>query len=207
VQLTSSIYGARVRFGFAVIALLATVEGCGGNSGDGDSINPGAAADQAIEQFDKDGSGSLNESELAASPGLLAARASYDKDANQEISHDELEEGLASTSSKATSWATAYFRIMQGARPLAGATIRFVPEPFLGESLHEATGTTDNQGRVSPAVADDKLPAKMKGLQVMQPGIYRVEVDHPSVKKPHKPLGCEINEALVRMGTEITLSL
>ena len=43
-------------------------------------------ADKAIELYDKDSSGSLNEAELAASPGLLAALDRYDKDRDHQIS-------------------------------------------------------------------------------------------------------------------------
>jgi hypothetical protein len=33
----------------------------------------------------------------------------------------------------------------------------------------------------------------MKGFNVLQPGVYRVEVEHASIRAPHKPLGWEVD--------------
>jgi hypothetical protein len=72
--------------------------GCGGADGGvtTPSINPSVAADKAIELYDKDGSGMLSETELAASPGLLAALDRYDKDGDRQISRAEIDERLQS---------------------------------------------------------------------------------------------------------------
>jgi hypothetical protein len=183
--------------------------GCGGNGGGGAttlSIDPSVAAHKAIELYDKDSSGTLSEAELSASPGLLAALDRYDKDGDRQISRDEIEERLQSIVATGTGWLTVNCRVLQAGRPLAGATIRFVPDACMENALLPATGTTDTYGQVSPAVADTQLPDEKKGLQVMQPGIYRVEVKHANVKQPHKPLGCEIDE-IARGGTEPVLRL
>jgi hypothetical protein len=178
-----------------VLLPVISLSGCGGTAGDGTSVSPGAAAEKAIELLDRDGSGSLNETELAASPGILAARDRYDADGNGEVSEDEIEAQLNTIYFSGTSWLTADCQVFQGARPLAGATVRFVPEPFLEEAISPAEGKTGSDGRVNPAAPDEKLPDNLKGLLVMQPGLYRVEVVHPSIKQPHKPLGCEISDA------------
>jgi hypothetical protein len=190
------------------LAAIISIGGCGGRADNGgaSSVDPGAAAEKAIELFDKDGSGSLNESELAASPAILAARDQYDSDASGDISQEELEARLTLLFTRGTSWLTADCQIYQGNRPLAGATVRFVPEPFLEEAMQPAQGTTNSEGVVNPAVADEKLPENLKGLHVMQIGVYRVEVEHPNIKQPHKPLGCEISD-IVRGGTAPVLRL
>jgi hypothetical protein len=171
------------------------------------AVDPAAAAAKAIELYDKDGSGSINQTELAGSPGILAALARYDTDGNREVSKEEIESRLTSMySGSGAPWFTVNCQIIQSGRPLSGATVRFVPEPFLAESLHPASGTTDGEGRVNPAVADEKLPEGQKGLALMQPGVYRVEVEHASVKTPHKPLGCDV-DFLARGGTAMVLNL
>jgi hypothetical protein len=182
--------------------------GCGGNGGGASSslsINPAAAADKAIELYDKDGSGSLNDQELAASPGFLAARDRYDTDADRQISRDEIQNRLK-TVSTGTSLLMVECRVLQGGRPLAGANVRFLPDPALEGALLPASGTTDANGRVNPSVAEDQMPEERRGVPIMQPGVYRVEIEHANVKKPHKPLGCEIDE-FARGGTEVTLNL
>jgi hypothetical protein len=194
----------------SILALSITVcvSGCGSGSGASDmpDVSPSAAAEQAIELLDKNGSGSLDEQELAACPGILAMREQYDADGNREISEEELSARFEAIYRGGTSWVSATCLLLQGNRPLGGAKVRFVPEAFLGDALPPATGTTDSQGRVTPAVADDQLPPEFKGAQAMRLGIYRVEVEHPSIKQPHKALGCEISN-LVRGGTEPVLRL
>jgi hypothetical protein len=171
------------------------------------AVDPAAAAAKAIELYDKDGNGSLNQTELAGSPGILAALTRYDTDGNREVSKDEIESRLKSMfSGSGAPWFTVNCQIIQTGRPLPGATVRFVPEPFLAESLHPASGTTDGEGRVNPAVADENLPEDQKGLLLMQPGVYRITVEHPSVKAPHKPLGYEV-DFLARGGTAMVLQL
>jgi hypothetical protein len=192
------------------LVAISMLSGCGSGASDGSempSVNPSAAAGQAIEQLDKDGSGSLDESELAASPALLAAKSRYDSDGNGQISQNELEARLSKIYAGATPWMSVGCRFMQGGRPLAGAKVRFIPEPFLSDALQPASGTTDAQGLVHPAVADDSLPEDKKGLHVMRPGVYRIEVEHASVKKPHEPLGCEVDDFLARGGTQPVFQL
>jgi hypothetical protein len=121
------------------------------------------------------------------------ARDRYDTDGNREISQQEIESRLKSIYTDSSPWVTVNCQVLQSGRPLPGATVRFVPEPFLEESLHTATGTTDNEGRVHPAVEDAKLPEDMKGLLIMQPGVYRVEIKHASIKEPGRSLGWEVD--------------
>jgi hypothetical protein len=170
-------------------------------------VDVSAAVEKAFELNDKDGSKSLNESELASSPGLLAALGRYDTDNDRQISYDEMTARLNSLySSRGTAWMTVTCQVIQGGRPLAGAKVRFVPEPYLEDALQPAEGTTNPQGEVTPAVADDKIPESLKGSHVLQPGVYRVEIEHANVKQPHKPLGCE-PDTLARNGTFVVFKL
>jgi hypothetical protein len=188
--------------------LIACIDGCGGASGSGGTpeVDPAAAAEQAIELYDKNANGTLDESELAASPGLFAARDRYDTDGDGQISEGEIGTRFTNLFGAGTPWLTVHCQIVKGGRPLAGAKVRFVPEPFLGETLLPAVGTTDSQGRVNPAVAEEYHPENLKGRNIMQPGVYRVEIEHANVNKPHKPLGCEIDD-FARGGTEPVIRL
>jgi hypothetical protein len=73
--------------------------------------------------------------------------------------------------------------VSRSGRPLANATVRFVPEPFLGDALQTATGTTDSDGFVVPGVPADHLPDTLRNAQLMQVGLYRVEIEHPSISE------------------------
>jgi len=191
-----------------IVAALVGATGCGRGSGGSaaTSVSPSDAASGAIELYDKDGSGALDDSELAASPGLLAAKSRYDTDGDGRISEDEIVARLKSVFGAGSRWLTINCQILKGGRPLAGAKVRFVPEPFFGDALQTAAGTTDSQGRVHPAVDEQFHPDKLKGRNIMQPGVYRVDVEHPNVTQPHKPLGFEIDE-FARGGTDAVFNL
>jgi hypothetical protein len=207
-RIRTAVFARRLVWTLVAAISVVSIVGCGKGDGSGATltVNPSAAADKAIKQYDKDGNRSLNEAELAACPGLLVARERYDTDGNREISRDEIANRLQTVFGSGTSWMTVTCTVLQGGRPLNGVNVKFVPESFLEGAIQPATGTTDSNGRVTPAIADDKLPAEKKGLHLMNPGVYRVEVEHPSVKQPHKPLGCEIDE-FARGGTDVVISL
>lgn len=192
-----------------IATVLATLIGCGRSAGSGNEmppVRPSSAAAKAIELYDKDGNGSLSDSELAICPGILAVRNRYDTDGNGEISQSEIETRLSTLFSSGTPWITVSCHVMQKGKVLSGATVNLVPEPFLAESLSPATGLADGQGLATPAVADEKLPDDKKGLNIVRPGVYRVEIKHAAVKEPHRLLGCEI-DYLSRGGTEFTFNL
>ena len=73
------------------------------------------------------------------------------------------------------------------AQPLSGAEVRFVPLPALQDVLPIGTGATDSDGVAMISAAEDELPSaapKVAGL--MPPGLYLVEVTHPTTKIPEK---------------------
>jgi hypothetical protein len=187
---------------FAIAA--ATIVGChsaGPSAIKVPSVNPNAAAQKALEIYDKDANGALDSVELAACPGLLTASANYDTNRDGQISRDEVAARLANLYSSGIGLTNVNCRVLAGGQPLAGAKMRFVPESFLAGAIMTAVGTTDQNGTAVIAIEDESLPADQRALRSMQPGIYRVEIEHPSVKKPATSLGCEIDPTS-RGGTE-----
>jgi hypothetical protein len=187
-----------------VVIMAATIVGChsaGPSAIRVPSVNPNAAAQKALEIYDKDANGSLDAVELAACPGLLAARANYDANRDGQVSRDEVAARLGSLYSSGIGLTTVSCRVLAGGQPLSGAKLRFVPEPFLAGAIMVAVGITDQNGTAVIAIENESLPADQRALRSMQPGIYRVEVEHQSVKKPAASLGCEIDPTS-RGGTE-----
>jgi hypothetical protein len=70
--------------------------------------------------------------------------------------------------------------------PLAGATVKFVPEKFLGEEIQTAEGITDQSGTASLSIPTEDLPKELRRVPAMRAGIYRVEITHPTKKIPPK---------------------
>ena len=72
-------------------------------------------------------------------------------------------------------------RVTLDSQPLPGATVRFVPEAFLGDSIRPATGTADENGWASIGIDTSDLPADQQQLVGVQCGIYRIEITHAEV--------------------------
>jgi hypothetical protein len=179
----------------SAIVALAVSSGCssGPSTIDTPSVNPAAAAEKALELYDKDGNRSLSNEELVACPGIGAAAKRYDTNGDRLISRDEIAAHLQAIFSSGVGLIPVTCRVTSATQPLANAAVRFIPDPLLESSLQPALGNTDANGIAVMAVADAKLPADLRGLNAMQPGVYRVEIDHPRVKQPAKPLGCEVD--------------
>jgi hypothetical protein len=192
-----------------VITVAAIVGGCGQgrrHAVDMLPIDPSVAAEKAVELYDKNGDGSIDELELAAAPGIYAARDRYDADGNHQITKEEIAAHLTSLYASSTPWVSVSCQVYQGGRPLSGATLRFAPEPFLKDLIKPASGVTDDHGYAIPAVTDEDLPADKRGLRIIQPGPYRVQIEHPNVKQSAASLGCEVNPTS-RGGTQLVFRL
>lgn len=148
------------------------------------SVNPKRAASEAISLYDKNKDGSLDVEELAASPGLLSAFDKYDSSGDKRLDEQEMAARLIDMYSSASGLTTLNCVVTFDGRPLGNANVRFVPEEFLGDYIKPATGVTDSNGTAAIGIADEELPDKARGLKVMQFGLYRVEITHPSLKIP-----------------------
>lgn len=149
-------------------------------------LDPAAAAEAAMDLYDNDGDKKLSSKELAACPGLLASIQAYDLDSDESISQEEIATRLEKLMEQAAVLSRLTVTLTLNKKPLPDATIRFVPEPYLGEAIKPATGKTLKRGVASMAVADEELPEEQKGIRGIHPGTYRVEITHPSVEIPAK---------------------
>lgn len=161
--------------------------GCSGRPGriSTPGVNPSNAAQEALELYDKDSDGQINAEELAASPPLLNALAAYDADKNGSLSQDELVTGMESWSQRGIGAMSLPFTVRLDGRPLEGAQVKLVPAPFMGGSIQPASGVADNLGAGSLEIANENRPSGFpKNLPVMQPGLYLVEIKHPTISIP-----------------------
>ena len=82
-------------------------------------------------------------------------------------------------------------------RPSSNATVKFIPERFLGTTVLPATGTTFAGGRASMAIATANLSENLRSIRGVHQGIYKVEVTHP-----RKKIGSRYNSQ-TRLGQEV----
>jgi hypothetical protein len=127
------------------------------------------AGERAIELYDANKDGFLDAKELEKVPGLKAAMQKVDADKDGKISAAEI-------SARIKSWADSKLGRMgvscivtHNGRPLAGATVKFLPEAFLGGDLKPGEGTADANGLA-------RLMTSGTGQRGICPGFYRVEI-------------------------------
>jgi hypothetical protein len=142
-------------------------------------------AQSALEMYDEDADGMLNSEELKASPPLVNAVSVYDTDKDGSLSQAELVVGIGSwAEARAGAFPLAFLVKMDG-RPLAGAQVMLIAAPFLGDAVKGASGVSDDSGGGSFNMADEDRPANApKNLPVIQPGLYLVEITHPTIAIP-----------------------
>jgi EF hand len=163
-------------------------------------VNATAAAAAALEQYDHNGDGQLSKDEWMASPELAAVAKQYDKDNDGQLTADEIAAGIAGWQQAGVGARSVPFAVRLNDKPLAGATVRLIPPPFLGDATKEASGETNSGGSGQFNMKPEDRPANAPNMALMQPGLYRVEVTHPTVKVPAKyntatTLGIEITSA------------
>src|SRR5262245_26902020 len=131
--------------------------GCGEQRAQVPTLNPSAAADQAMRDLDANGDGKLTKDELAACPGMLGAMSVYDADRDGKSSRDEIAGRLQAWFAKKVGLFTFRPAVTYQGKPLADAKVVLTPEKFLGGAIHTASGTTDAAGLVALQVDDATL--------------------------------------------------
>jgi hypothetical protein len=155
------------------------------------SWDPDTAADDAMTQLDKDGDGQLSAEELDAAPGLKYCVKQLDVDENGKLSRQEVYDRIKLYQDLKVGLADFSCQVFYKKRPLANATVKLVPEPFLGEVVKPAVGTTTRGGQVQVIAEGEDNPGAAIGM-------FRVEITSPDVKIPAKyntatTLGVEVS--------------
>lgn len=130
---------------------------------------------RALELHDADQDGSLSNDELKTSPGLNYVVARADTDSDGTLSNDELVALFDGWNAKSIGLLTLRCNVTKNRRPVAGATVRLVPEEFLDRQVETAVGLTDEFGDAFLSVPKDKRPIadSPPGVQI---GLYRVVI-------------------------------
>lgn len=161
--------------------------GCSGGAQrfEAPSVDHDAAAQQAVELYDKDGNGALSEGELAACPAILGKLSFYDANGDKKVDKDEiathLKKLLAGTGGTQLNAMVSY-----KGKPLSGAEVVLEPEPFLGDEVQSARGVTDSSGSAQLAIPPEFMPEHAQRLKAVHYGLFKVRITHPSVSLPPK---------------------
>ena len=187
--------GPSPRIGRRAIAIvLLLFAGCSGRPArvGPPSIDPDHAGQQALAEYDRDADDQLSKDELAGCPGILGRIAEFDQDNDDHVSADEIAERIGTWQTTQVGLMSLRCRVTLNGQPLAGAEVKLIPEKFLGPAVQPAAGTTDTYGEVYPAIAEDQLPTDLQGVKGVHLGIYKVKITHPTRKLPDSDLGTEV---------------
>jgi hypothetical protein len=174
------------RIGVSIVCVfsIAAFGGCGGVKEF--RVDPVAASKVALEQYDKNGDGLLDMTELRACPALLRELRAYDESKDKKLSADEIGAQIRDMYGQGPGMTSLNCTVSLDGTALSGATVRFIPETFLGPEIKEANGVTNSTGTAALGISPDELPKELRRHHLMRVGIYRVEVTHPTKKIPPK---------------------
>lgn len=132
-------------------------------------IDPEAIVAAVFELADADRDGSLRAAEQQTVPAIAAAAGRFDTDGDGGVAREELRAWLEAVSDSRVAINPLELVVWQRGRPLVGATVRLVPEPFMGEQVKAAEGVTDADGTATMTISDTKYPG-------VNCGLYRVQL-------------------------------
>ena len=149
-------------------------------------VDPESAADAAIELYDSDKNGALSATELEKCPGILAELKKYDSDANGAVSRDEIVFRISALRRHSVGLTRLNCDVKLNGRGISNAAIEFEPEPYLGEEVKTARGTTNERGVAQMAIPSEELPEDQRDLKAVHYGTYKVRITHPTIELPPK---------------------
>ncbi len=187
---------ARFVSSLMVPSLLALLVGCGGGQSRvyPPDIDPGDAAELAMELYDTNGDGFVAGEELEKAPGLNAAMATLDTDKDGKVSEDEVAARIRVWQGTNVGITSIVCTVLIDGKPLEGATVTFDPEEFLGSDIQEAVGISGPLGDFYPSIPDGKSPnADVYGIQF---GLFKVRVSKVVGGKETIPEKYNVNTVL-----------
>jgi hypothetical protein len=159
------------------------------------TVDVSAAGAKAIELFDANKDGKISSDELDKCPGIKAALAQIDPSGKGEVTDGKIAARIKAWQASRLGRMSISCTVKHDGKPLADATVKFVPEKFLGENVKTASGKTDANGvaMISIPTTDRKDPPGVA------PGLYRVEIT-----KADEPIPAKYNTETT-LGQEVAL--
>jgi len=145
---------------------------CGCGKGDdltAPSYSPDKAAQQAMAEYDANHDGYLDAKELERCPALKNSLDSMDTNGDHRLSAEEITARIRAYQTSGVALMATGCQVRLDGKPLQGATVKYLPEKFMGSSIKPASGVSDDRGGVVLTAEGEKVAG-------VQPGFYRVQV-------------------------------
>jgi hypothetical protein len=153
------------------------------------------AGSAAVDAYDANDDGAISGDELDRVPGLRESLAQVDADGDGRLTADEIDAHVQRWRDTKTARMPVDCQVTLDGEPLAGASIQFEPEPFLGSAVLPGSGTTGDGGSALISMADEHLgDLPIPGMAC---GWYKVRVTSRDRQIPPRynaqtTLGCEV---------------
>ena len=169
-------------------ALFPVLMGCsrGPARFDAPEVEPQAAAEEAIRLYDANSDGMLSKEELVKCPAVLSKLAVYDQDGSGSLTAVEISNQISTLFKNGTGGTKLNCLVTYKGRPLSGATVVLEPEPYLGDGIQTATGSTDGAGAAQMGIPPEFVPEHLRRMKSVHYGTFKVRVTHPTISIPAK---------------------
>jgi hypothetical protein len=167
-----------VLFSAASFVSLIVLTGCDGRPGriSPPKVKPETAAANAMTLYDANKDGKISGDEFESCSSLKAIAQ------NGEVTADLISAQVAKWQQGKLGRVNVSVMIFHNGKPLAGASVRLMPEKFMGSDIASCTATTDARGG-TPISVPTKDPGEPQGIS---PGFYRLEVTKDGENIPAK---------------------
>jgi hypothetical protein len=150
------------------------------------------AAANALTAHDTNKDGQLDAAELEKTPGLKAGLALTDSNGDKKLSADEISARLQKWAGDTQGRLSISLVVTRQGKPLTDASIKLIPETFLGTGLKAASGTTDSTGNAICSITENG-----ESVPGVSPGYYKVEITTadnslPAIFNTATTLGMEV---------------
>jgi hypothetical protein len=142
--------------------------GCGPSSS-APIYHPSSMVQEAFRLYDVNKDGKLDAEELKQCPCLADALSVLDANSDRCIDNSELQTAMEALVKQNTGLVDVDVHVTRDGKPVSGATVRLVPEPFMLGSVEAASGVTNKDGVLRPKI--EGLPSS--GMRL---GFYRAEI-------------------------------
>ena len=145
-----------------MLSLISLMLGCGPSAPVVPKINAAASASAAMDEYDTNKDGFIDQAELKSAPSLKDAEKVIDSNSDGKLSRDEIEQRLNKYSTQGMALMSFSCSVTMNGAKKAGIEVEMVPEKFMLGSIKMGKGKTDANGMVNGCskIARSARPAR-----------------------------------------------
>jgi len=180
-----------------MLSLISLMLGCGPSAPVVPKINAAASASAAMDEYDTNKDGFIDQAELKSAPSLKDAEKVIDSNSDGKLSREEIEQRLNKYSAQRMALLSFSCSVTMDGSKKAGIEVEMVPERFMLGSIEMGKGKTDANGMV-------RFKQEGQEFEGVAPGFYKIKLikdgslSLPARFNANTAIGKEI--ALDRMG-------